>query len=154
MCVTTLLLLAVALGSCGGDEASAPLSKTGGQPALARQPYIGVACRKPNSIACDRVGLAVGLRRPAGRLEASVAGHRVRMTSPGKFVTGRGTGWEGYLQPAGLRSGALAVEPERGTTHRWTGRKPVIATVSLRAHYRDGTSRSRRLRVQLHPGWG
>jgi hypothetical protein len=154
MRVVMPLLLAVALGSCGGDEASAPLSRTGTQLALARQPYIGVACRNPNSIACDRVGLAVRLKRPARRLEARVAGHRVRMRSPGEFVTGRGIGWEGYLQPAGLKSGALAVEPELGTTDRWIGRKPVTATVSLRAHDRDGTWRSRTLRVQVHPGWG
>jgi hypothetical protein len=76
------------------------------------------------------------------------------MKSPGAFVTERGTGWEGYLQPAGLKGGTLAVEPESKTGDRWMGRKPVFAVVRLTAYYGGGRSASRTLRVELQPGWG
>jgi hypothetical protein len=63
------------------------------------------------------------------------------MKSPGAFVTGRGTGWEGYLQPAGLKGGTLAVEPESKTGDRWMGRKPAFAVVRLTAYYGGGPFR-------------
>lgn len=125
-------------------------------PALARPPYMGVACRKPNSIACDRVGLAIWLEKPATGLDVTIAGRSVTMRSPGTFVTRSGarTRWEGFLQPAGLKEGALEVRPEPGTTDRWVGREPVSAHVRITAHYRDRTSASRTLRVRLRTGWG
>jgi hypothetical protein len=122
--------------------------------ALTRLPHMGVACPKPNSIACDRVGLAVWLKRPTRHLDATIAGRKISMKTPGRFVSGRGTGWEGYLQPAGLKHGPLEVQPEPGTTDRWIGRKPVSATVRLTATYRDGSSASRTVRVELAAGWG
>jgi hypothetical protein len=115
---------------------------------------MGVACPKPNSIACDRVGLAVWLAKPALRLDAAIGRRKVSMKSPGDFVTGRGTGWEGFLQPAGLDGGALDVETESETGDRWIGRRPLFATVRLTAHYRGGRFASRTLRVELAPGWG
>jgi protein MpaA len=116
-----------------------------GRLVLARRPYMGVACRIPNSIACDRVGLAVYIpkRRSAVRLEASIAGRPVKMAIPDAVPT-KGIYFQGFLHPAGLRSGPLKVTPDR----------PVFATVRITAHYRDGTSRSTTRRVGLAPGWG
>src|SRR5579875_2414127 len=39
-----------------------------------RAPYLGVRCPLANSIRCDRVGLAIWLRRPAVRVRGTVAG--------------------------------------------------------------------------------
>src|SRR3954465_2938663 len=50
--------------------------------ALQRAPYIGVSCRTPNSIACDRVGLAIWLRRPVARLTATINSRTVAMGLP------------------------------------------------------------------------
>ena len=44
---------------------------------LARAPAVGMACLAPRS--CDRVGVAVWLRRPAASVTASVAGHSVSL---------------------------------------------------------------------------
>ena len=120
---------------------------------LERAPYMGVACPTPNSIACDRVGLAVWLEKRATRLTVSIAGREVRMRSPGQFVAGKGRGWEGYLHPAGLIDGPLKVEPDAGP-NRWIGRRSVSAPVSVTAHYSDGSSETSTVRVYLHPGWG
>jgi hypothetical protein len=120
---------------------------------LRRDPYMGVACRRPNSIACDRVGLAVWLVEPAKRLTATIAGRPVRMRSPGGFVAGRRTGWEGYLQPAGLGKEPFDVRPD-ADSDRWIGRRPVYVLVRLVAHYADGSSASVTRHVSLAPGWG
>ena len=40
--------------------------------AFAQDPSMGVACHVPNWIGCDRVGLAVWLRRPAIAVSATI----------------------------------------------------------------------------------
>jgi protein MpaA len=112
---------------------------------LARPPYMGVACRIPNSIACDRVGLAVYMpkRRPAERLTASINGRPVRMKIPAAVAT-RGIYFEGFLRHAGLKRGSLKV----------TAGKPLSAMVRITAYYRDRSSRFTVRRVGLAPGWG
>ncbi len=69
---------------------------------LAQRPYLGVACRVPNSIRCDRVGLAVWLRRGSAPVRAAVAGRRLRLrpASGRRFQIG-------YLRRAGLADGPL-----------------------------------------------
>jgi len=114
---------------------------------------MGVACPRANSIACDRVGLAVWLEKPAKRLTASIARRKVRMRSPGESVAGKGTGWEGFLQPAGLKEAPFNIRPDAGPD-RWIGRKPVYAVVRIAAYYRDGRRAAITLRVSLAPGWG
>jgi hypothetical protein len=47
---------------------------------FAQDPYMGVACPTPNSIACDRVGLSVWLARPA-IVTATIAGEPLRLDS-------------------------------------------------------------------------
>jgi hypothetical protein len=119
--------------------------------------YLGVRCRQPNSVSCDRVGLAVWLAKPAECLVAKIEGRRLELVSPGEFVPGKGTGWEGYLQPAGLLDpgGPLAVVREPGRPHDfWSGVEPVTATIRLTAMYVDGTSATKTIRAPLHPGWG
>lgn len=46
---------------------------------LSRAPYMGVACATPNGIACDRVGLAIWLRRPATSVSATIAGRPLKL---------------------------------------------------------------------------
>jgi hypothetical protein len=119
--------------------------------------YLGVRCREANSVSCDRVGLAVWLARPAKSLVAEIEGRRVELVSPGEFVPGKGTGWEGYLQPAGLLDpgGPLEVAPEPGQpANYWSGRMPVEARIQLTATYTDGTTARRTIRAPLRPGWG
>jgi hypothetical protein len=144
-----VMLVAVALAGCGSanrNEGQRPLE-------LRRGPFMGVACPKAYSIACDRVGLALWLTKPANAVTASIGGRAVKMHSPGEFVTRKGNGWEGYLRPAGLKDGPLKVEPDAGPD-RWVGRKPVFARVLVTAYYDDGSAARRTVRVSLAPGWG
>jgi protein MpaA len=113
--------------------------------ALAHRPYMGVACRTPNSIECDRVGLAVYLpkRRPAEHLAASINGQALKMSVPAGVAT-HGIYFEGFLHPAGLKSGRLKV----------TAGQPVFAKVRITAYYRDRPARSTTRHLALAPGWG
>jgi hypothetical protein len=106
---------------------------------------MGVACRTPNSIECDRVGLAVYLpkRHPEEHLAASINGLPLKMRVPAG-VASRGIYFEGFLHPAGLKSGRL----------KWTPGRLVVAEVRIRAYYRDGPARSTTRHVPVAPGWG
>jgi hypothetical protein len=158
MRLTALVCVAAVCVGCGSsdDSTSAP------QPLELKRNrhggiYMGVRCLTPNSVACDRVGLAIWLKEPAESLVADIEGRELELVSPGEFVPGKGTGWEGYLQPAGLRSpdGALAVAPERGRpADYWSGVKPVEARIRLTATYEDGTTATKTITAPLHPGWG
>lgn len=130
--------------------------------ALPRAPGIGVACPgKPNSIACDRVGIAAWVSttpdRPS-RLVASIAGMSVELhdRTDGAFCASRRPCshlYTGYLQHAGLLDGALKVHPDQGR-YRWYGRHPVTGTLRLRATYHNGGTAQTTRRVPLAPGWG
>lgn len=143
---------------CGSDSSSEPVAgelelrsnRHGGV-------YMGVRCREPNSVSCDRVGLAVWLKQPAETLVAQIEGRRVELASPGEFVPGEGTGWEGYLRHAGLLDpgSPLAVAREPGQpADYWSGRKPIEAKVRLTAGYSDGSTATKTIRTSLRPGWG
>jgi hypothetical protein len=144
--VLAVLATALALSGCG-SSASPRLS-------LRLPPYLGVVCPGSNSIACDRVGLAVWLVKPAVRVTASVTG-LPRIPSdfrPTPSLGPRGGYREGFLQPAGLKEGPLRVRPDaEGLT--WFGRHPVETSLRITAHYRDG-SETIVVRTQLRPGWG
>jgi hypothetical protein len=118
---------------------------------LRREPDLGVRCRRANSIACDRVGLAVWLRAPARRLTAIIDGRTFTLRPPAS----RGGYWEGTLHHAGLLApgSALHVTPDRGRYH-WEGRHPVRAVVHLGATEADGAPASTYVAVDLRPGYG
>lgn len=108
---------------------------------LAREPYVGVACRQPNSVACGRVGIAVWLgRRHATRIDATLAGARVRLTPP----SSTGGFWVGFVR---LSQRGLRLPPS------WAGTPTRRLTLALRIRYPQG-SRYGSLRVLLSPGWG
>jgi hypothetical protein len=116
---------------------------------------MGIACGRSNSIssatACDRVGLAVWLKRPAQRVTASVAGRRLTLSDTGQHGERLGY-WEAFLQPAGLRHGPLRLPRHRGDY--WAGKPAVSASVRITAEYSDGGAASTRKRVALSPGYG
>lgn len=85
---------------------------------LSRSPYMGVACHGANSIACDRVGLAIWLKRPAHSVRATIDGRPLSLARFGNPLT-PGTEWAGYLKSAGIVS-RLHVRPVVGTS-TWLG---------------------------------
>ena len=152
---------AVLCGGCGNTEEPHEPASASKRLELQRNRhggiYMGVRCLTPNSVGCDRVGLAVWLADPAKTVVAEIEGRRLELVSPGEFVPGKGTGWEGTLQPAGLREpgGPLEVAPENGrSADYWSGVKPVEAQIHLTATYEDGTTATKTVRTSLHPGWG
>jgi hypothetical protein len=161
---TAALLL---LGACVAAAALAvagdrgPGSGPAGRDLVARRlvlssaPGIGVACPgAPNSIACDRVGIAVSLPARLADVRATVAERSVRLHN---LTTGAcprtGCFYTAYLSHAGLLHGALRVQPDQGR-YRWFGRHPVTTTIGLTATYPDGTRAQTTRRAQLAPGWG
>ncbi len=127
---------------------------------FSRPPYMGVACPVANSVACDRVGLAVWLRRPAVSVSATIAGEPVKLDwagdrSPGFALrhdhTPR-TAFDGYLQPAGITT-ALHVVPDAGSS-TWLGGNTPSPIVSIRIDYGRGHVAVTRERVPLMAGWG
>ena len=119
---------------------------------LRRAPYTGVACPRANSIACDRVGLAVWLAQPAAGVSARLDGRPVVLSAA--HLGGRPhTDWIGYLRPAGLLDGALRITPDRGRTH-WEGAHPKRVRLVVDVLRRDGSAVRTQTTVPLSPGWG
>ena len=122
-----------------------------------QDPYMGVACPVPNSIACDRVGLAVWLRRPAVSVAATVAGVIIHLhTGPRNpaYRTNRPVraGFGGYLQPAGLGS-KFHMKTTPGEP-LWFGERPPTPLVRFRIDYGDGNVVATHERVMIMAGWG
>jgi hypothetical protein len=125
---------------------------------LARAPYMGVRCPLANSIACDRVGLAIWLRRPAVHVQGTIAGqplvldwfgdeHRVGPTPARRAL-------DGYLQPAHIVT-RLGVRPS--PAGRWYGSRTgswPSPLVRLTITFADGRRVMTQLRVPLATGWG
>jgi hypothetical protein len=83
---------------------------------LSKSPYMGVSCRVPSSIACDRVGLAVWLKHPAVSVTAKINGAALLLDSYGAAAVGAPVPrrqFTGFLQPAGIVS-RLHVRPVNG----------------------------------------
>ena len=116
-------------------------------------PYLGVACRKPNSVACDRVGLAVQLASAARRVVATVAGRTLELKPLDDGRRPAPTSFEGFLHPAGLRDGPLRVRLRPGT-ELWLGDPPVDARVRLSITYPNGASVRWAGVVALQAGYG
>jgi hypothetical protein len=161
-------------GSTAGNTFSPPPRPVVVAPSrvLSQSPYLGVKCPIANSIACDRVGLAVWLKQPAVTVTATIAGARVAL---GWFGDERplspGVGhvqFAGYLQPAGIVS-RLHIHPVRGnvvvTKHgrtrvvisnqMWFGQTNAQSPlIRVTIHYADGRTLITYLRVGLSAGWG
>jgi hypothetical protein len=137
---------------------------------LAKSPYLGVRCPIANSIACDRVGLAVWLKRPAVSVRATIAGAPLDLDWFGEERRIHGVArrdFDGYLQPAGIVS-RLHVHPVDGTevltvnghtrlvnSHQmWFGAGNAQPLVRLAIRYPDGRTVTTHLNVGLGAGWG
>ncbi len=118
---------------------------------LSRSPYMGVACHGPNSIACDRVGLATWLKRPAHSVRATIDGRPLSLARFGNPLT-PGTEWAGYLKSAGIVS-RLHVRPVAGTS-TWLGAGTPSGTVWIVIGLGGGRHVVTHLRVPLMAGWG
>ncbi len=157
--VAVAFMSLTACGSRGGEgpgaRPSTPPSTrvaTREQRFLRREPDLGVACAKANSIACDRVGLAIWLKRAAARVTATINGQALRLHAGG--LGGRGpTYWEGYRQHAGLLAGPLKVTPDRGR-YFWQGSHPKDARVAITIERPYGSTDEASLSVPLRAGWG
>jgi hypothetical protein len=134
---------------------------------------MGVSCPVANSIACDRVGLAVSVKRPAELVTATVAGARLTMNYRGDFLY-RGdsprTEFDGFLQPAGIVSrfhvkpveGSMVYTPH-GHVHvvmrhqMWFGDArdyPAPVSVRLTIHEPGGRTLITHTKIELATGWG
>lgn len=135
--------VAVALGSRGDERP--PMDATVASLTV-RRVYSGVACRTPNRIACDRIGMAVWLRWGGfARVAATVGGRRIVLRR------GRDGLWSGYLAEAGLRDGPLRVPAREG---RWIGFDPPTVRAVLDATRRDGRQATTVVTTPLRAGWG
>jgi hypothetical protein len=147
--------LAIVAAGCGSTRTDHPppgntgATRGDAQRPFSRRPSVGVACPKANSIACDRVGVAVWLRRAAARVTVTVNGEHLRLRPPRT----RAGWWEGYLQPAGLIDGALRVTPDRGRFY-WQGSHARSVNVAATITQRSGTIDRATTTVPLRAGWG
>jgi hypothetical protein len=127
---------------------------------LSRSPYIGVHCPIANSTACDQVGLAVWLRRPAASVSATIAGRPLRLYSNqprplGTPLPGSVTAFVGYLRHAGIAT-RLDARPAHDAV-RWWAPSPSNSPaprVRLRIVYAGGPTVVTTLDVPLNSGWG
>lgn len=124
--------------------------------AFSEAPYMGVRCPGPNSIACDRIGLAVWLKHPAYSVVASIAGARVSLDWFGdQRLLGRLKGprrtFDGYLQPAGIVS-RLHVRAAAGDA--WYGEGAPSPMVWVLINYGHEHHAITQLRVPLGAEWG
>ena len=132
-----------------GTPRAAPAQPVRADAVFGRRPQLGVACRVPNSIRCDRVGFAVWLRRPAGSVRAAIAGRRFPLRY--QEAPTRERMYEGFLRPAGLADGPLRVPfTARG---KWFGESGPSARVRIWIEA-DGRTRATTVRVPLRAGWG
>ncbi|MHB1567890.1 MAG: hypothetical protein ACYCXW_04720 [Solirubrobacteraceae bacterium] len=169
---TVLLAAAVAAisiqtGAGGGGRTqraqpsrSTSRSSVGGitppQAVFVKEPYMGVSCHIPSSIACDRVGLAVWLRRPAV-VSATIAGAPLTLNAPHWSYSVRDGRhmlyvYAGFLQPAGLTT-RLHVIPE-STTPTWLGGNAPSPLVRFWIDYGHGNVIVTQEHVWLYAGWG
>jgi hypothetical protein len=114
-------------------------------------PFLGVACPRPNSITCDRVGIGVGLHAPtATAVTVWLAGRIIRLRPPADPPDDL---WLGYLRDAGLRQGALDVHLAQ-RERLWFGSPEVFVRVRVTAVFPNGTTRTLAADDLLHPGFG
>jgi hypothetical protein len=167
-----IVIATVGHGLPSGSSAPAPTVVTASA-VLSEPPIMGVRCpgALANSIACDRVGLAVWLKRPAVSVTATIAGaplvlnHRDEFLYPGHPPH---TSFDGFLQPAGIESRLhVHVLPADGTEAKrlrhegipvgrqtWLGQGSAGAPVRLTIHEPGGRTVITHIYVALRDGWG
>ncbi|MFL5782408.1 MAG: hypothetical protein ACJ760_13920 [Thermoleophilaceae bacterium] len=127
------------------------------QAVLRASPDMGLACPVPNSIACDRVGVALATKRPARAVVVTIGDRSAVLDDQrwgGPRRNGLQTAFGGFLQPAGLRGpGPLEVATEQGDDY-YTGVLPVSAPMHITITRSDGSRVRTVVRVDLKPGWG
>jgi hypothetical protein len=147
-----------------GHGASHPAGARTGPPQLSlaldatalfsQSPYMGVACHIPNSIACDRIGLTVWLRRPALSVTATISGRSFALENrmwSGPVRHGLRTQFAGFLQPAGITS-RLGVTTERGAYWDGSGTPDPLVVLEIT---RPGQAPVQAwTNVSLMAGWG
>ena len=119
------------------------------RPLFAQRPQLGVACRVPNSIRCDRVAFAVWLRRPADSVRAAIAGRRFALRY--QEAPTRVRMYVGHLRHAGLADGPLRVPFTAGG--KWFGEGRVMARIRIWVETAGRTTTTVE-RVPLRAGWG
>lgn len=151
-------------GSPPAGAGGPPPAVVGSWTVLSRQPYMGVSCPVANSISCDRVGLAVWLKRPARSVFATIAGAPLRLNDRGDLAY-RGDvprrAFTGFLQPAGIVSRLHVRRVDGSVLYKLHGREMWIAgpdgplvPVRLTIHEPGGRTVATHVRVQLGDGWG
>lgn len=133
--VLTAGLAAVAILGTGATRSRGPV--------FVQDPYMGVSCHRPGSIACDRVGLAVWLARPAA-VTATIEGAPLKLDDPyWSYATRQGRKplyvYAGFLRPAGLG------------TRLHVGSGPLVR---FRIDYGRGHVVITQGNVWLNAGWG
>jgi hypothetical protein len=121
---------------------------------FSQTPHMGVACGVPNSIACDRIGLTVWLRRPARTVTASIADTTFRLDNPtwsGPRHHGQRTVFAGFLRPAGITN-RLGVITEQGSY--WDGSDGPDPQVVLTITRPGQPATQAWVNVHLMAGWG
>ncbi len=118
-------------------------------------PYLGVRCRHPDRIGCDRVGIDVVFGHAATEVLALVGDRRLPLRTPGMHNSIRYRDWVGTFADAGLeRPGSPFHLSGRPRSH-WAGSPPVYVPVELRVRYADGHRASALFpHVFLSPDWG
>lgn len=123
---------------------------------LARQPYMGVACRWPNLVSCDRVGLAVWLKRPAESVTATVSRQPLTLKPagiPAPPLGQREAMFTGFLQKPGLLKilGEKLLGPP-GAGYAFLSQPSL--KVRLQVDYGHGQLVTTTTETSLEPGWG
>ena len=165
-----IVITTVGHSSPSGSSAPAP-TVLAASAVLSRPPYMGVRCPGANSIACDRVGLAVWLKSPAVSVTATIAGVPLVLNHRDEFLWPDDpphTSFDGFLQPAGIVSRLhVHVLPVDGTEIKrlrhqgipvgrqtWLGEGSAGAPVRLTIHEPGGRTVITHVYVGLRPGWG
>jgi hypothetical protein len=125
---------------------------------LAQAPDVGMACLGPG--ACDRVGVAIWLRRPARSVSASVAGHAVSLDVAAAMpfqpsVAAKREMFVGYFRWADLVG--VRIFFAAGPPSSWSARTPAAwptPRIAIRIDYGRRGVAVTELRVPLQEGWG
>ncbi len=149
--------LGAAAAALGGGYPLSRLGIAARRLGLTYGPYLGVACRKAGSTACDRVDLDLVLRRDARAVTAWVGGRALVMRTPGLHTGRAGRDWVGYLDRVGLRrpDSPFHVPVRASSPVAWAGSPSLYFRVRMEITYPDETTATGTLpHVFLSPGWG